>query len=354
LEQLAQVVDYTGASVLILEDGVLQIVGHRGSIPQEALAQLRFPLEDMEEFRTAMLRREPLIIDDAQGETPLAQGYRQVGEAYPDTAFSYVRAWLGIPLMVQERLIGVLSIDHRRPNVYTHRHAALALAIANQAAIAIENARLYEQARRLAVLEERQRLARGLHDSVSQALYSIGLGARTARELLDRDPAQAVEPVEYVLSLAEAGLAEMRALIFELRPDSLEKEGLVAALTRQAAALRARHGLEVQAEFCDEPTLPFEVKEALYRIAQEALNNTVKHAQAAKVGIRLDDCEGQITLEVRDDGVGFDPGVEHPGHLGLHSMRERAARLGAALEIQSGPGRGTLVRVCIPPSGERK
>jgi signal transduction histidine kinase len=301
-----------------------------------------------------MLRREPLIIDDAQGETPLTQGYRQVGEVYPDTAFSYVRAWLGIPLVVQERLIGVLSIDHRQPNVYTPRHAALALAIANQAAIAIENARLYGQARRLAVLEERQRLARGLHDSVSQALYSIGLGARTARALLDRDPAQAVEPVEYVLSLAEAGLAEMRALIFELRPDSLEKEGLVAALTRQAAALRARHGLEVQAEFCEEPTLPFEVKEALYRIAQEALNNTVKHAQATKVEIRLDDSEGGTTLKAQDDGVGFDPHAEYPGHLGLHSMCERAARLGGTLEIQSGPGRGTLVRVCIPPSGERR
>jgi PAS domain S-box-containing protein len=351
LEQLAQVVDYSGASVLILEDGVLKNVGHRGPIPQEMQAQLRFPLEDLGEFRTAMLRREPFIIDDAQGKTPLAQGYRQVAEAYPDTDFSYVRAWLGIPLMVQERLIGVLSIGHRRPNVYTPRHAALALTIANQAAIAIENARLYEQAQRLAVLEERQRLARELHDSVSQALYGIGMGASTARELLARDPAQAAAPLDYVISLTEAGMAEMRALIFELRPDSLEKEGLVAALRNQAAALRARHGLEVQAEFCEEPALPFEVKEALYRIAQEALHNTVKHAQANVVEIRLDDCEGQITLEVQDDGVGFDPGAEYPGHLGLHSMRERAARLGGALEIESEAGRGTRLRACILTGG---
>ncbi len=354
LEQLAQIVDYSGASVLILEDGVLKNLGHRGPIPQEIQEQLRFPLDDLGEFKTAMLQREPFIIDDAQGETPLTKGYRQAAQAYPDADFGCVRAWMGIPLMVQERLIGVLSIAHCRPNVYTPRHAALALTIANQAAIAIENARLYEQAGRLAALEERQRLARELHDSVSQALYGIGLGARTARALLERDPAQAVEPLEYVLSLAKAGLTEMRALIFELRPDSLEKEGLAAALARQAAALRARHGLRVQTWFCQEPALPFELKEACYRIAQEALNNTVKHAQASQVEIRLDDCEGQITLQVRDDGVGFDPQAEYPGHLGLHSMRERAARMGAALEIQSGPGRGALVRVCIAPPSARK
>jgi PAS domain S-box-containing protein len=354
LEQLQQVVDYAGASVLILEGDELRSMGHRGPIPQEIATQLRFPLEEVGEFWSAMLRREPVVIDDVRGETPQTQGYRQVMRAHPEATLDHVCAWMGVPLMVRKRLIGALSIDHREPNVYTPRHAALALAIANQAAIAIENARLYERARRLAVLEERQRLARELHDSVSQALYGIGLGARTAWALLDRDLAAAdlksalVEPLEYVLSLANAGLTEMRALIFELRPDSLEKEGLVVALTRQAAALRARHNLEVHTEFCEEPALSFEMKETLYRIAQEALNNAVKHAQASRVEIWLDDCENEIALEVRDDGIGFDPQAEYPGHLGLRSMRERAARLGGALEIESAPGRGTLLRVHIP------
>jgi signal transduction histidine kinase len=259
--------------------------------------------------------------------------------------------------MVQERVRGWLSIEHQQPNAYTPRHATLALAIANQAAIAIENARLHEQARRLAVLEERQRIARDLHDSVSQALYGIGLGARTARTLLDRSPGDKstlVEPLEYVLAQADAGLAEMRALIFELRPGSLEKEGLVSALAKQAAALRARYKLEVQTKFCQEPTLPFEVKEALYRIAQEALNNTVKHAQASRVEIRLGDLAETVVLQIQDNGVGFDPHVEYPGHLGLHSMRERAARLGATLEIQSELGHGALVQIRIPSSNARK
>ncbi|HEX9133734.1 MAG TPA: sensor histidine kinase [Ktedonobacteraceae bacterium] len=201
----------------------------------------------------------------------------------------------------------------------------------NQAAVALENARLYEQAQELAALEERQRLARELHDSVSQALYGITLGTHTARTLLERDPGKVAEPLDYVLSQAEAALTEMRALIFELRPESLETEGLVAALSRQAAALRARHEIEVSTEFCEEPDLPLKVKEGLYRVAQEALHNTAKHARANKVNLRMHvDTEG-ILLEVRDNGVGFDTTRSFPGHLGLHSMRERVARLGGTL-----------------------
>jgi signal transduction histidine kinase len=253
-----------------------------------------------------------------------------------------------VPLAIHERSIGWLSLEDRHPGVYTARHAALAQTVANQAAVAIENARLYEQAQRLAVLDERQRLARELHDSVSQALYGIGLGAHTARTLLDRDPSKVAEPLDYVLSLADAGLAEMRALIFELRPDALEKEGLVAALTRQAAALRARHSLEVHTQFMDEPTLSLEAKEALYRIAQESLNNIAKHAQASQVDIRLAPGDGAVVLEVQDDGGGFDPFQEHPGHMGLFSMRERAERLGGTLTIESTPEEGTRVRARIP------
>jgi signal transduction histidine kinase len=266
---------------------------------------------------------------------------------------AYVRTWVGVPLMVRERLIGWLSLHHGEREAYAQHQVALAQTIANQAATAIENARLYAQARRLAALEERQKLARELHDSVSQVLYGVGLGARTASALLERAAitpelkASLAEPLEYVLSLAEAGLAEMRALIFELRPDSLEREGLVAALTRQAAALRARHNLEVHTDFCEEPILSFEEKEALYRIAQEALNNIVKHAQARRVDIRLGVSQGEIELELTDDGVGFDPRAEYAGHMGLNSMRERAAQIGGILAIESKAGQGVVVRVRI-------
>jgi signal transduction histidine kinase len=203
--------------------------------------------------------------------------------------------------------------------------------------------KIYEQAQRLATLEERQRLARELHDSLSQVLYGIALGAHTALTLLDRDRGRVVEALDYVLSLADAGLTEMRALIFELRPESLKLEGLVTALSKQAAAIRARRGLEVEADLCPEPEVAFEIKEALYRIAQEALHNAVKHAQASRLTLSLRSVDHHLILEVTDDGVGFDPAVTYPGHLGLRSMAERAARLNGHLQIHSQPG-GTRVR----------
>jgi signal transduction histidine kinase len=143
----------------------------------------------------------------------------------------------------------------------------------------------------------------------------------------------------------------MRALIFELRPDSLKEEGLVVALTKHAESLRARHQLDVQIDLGAEPDLALEIKEGLYRIAQEALHNIVKHARAHTVALRL--CAPtphapELALDIRDDGVGFDPDGAFPGHLGLRSMRERVARLGGTLLIDSAPGRGTLIQVRVP------
>ena len=292
---------------------------------------------------------EPIVIDDVRSDAPLARAYRQmVGEERLRREFRHIRSWLGVPLILMGQPIGLLAISHNEPGHYTERHVELARTIATQAAIAIENARLYEQAQSAAALEERQRLARELHDSVSQALYGITLGSDAALTLLERDPTRVAGPLEYVRSLAEAGLAEMRALLFELRPEALENEGLVAALEKQAAALRARHEIEVHTALCDEPDEPLWVKDALYRIALEALHNTIKHARAENVGLLLEQETERIMLEVRDDGIGFDPSVSFPGHLGLESMRERAERLGGTLEVESRPGNGTRILVQIP------
>ena len=162
------------------------------------------------------------------------------------------------------------------------------------------------------------------------------------------EPQQAKASLDYVIGLAEAGLAEMRALLFELRPESLEAEGLVVALTKQVAVLQSRYKLSVEADLRDEPELPMEIKHALYRIAQEALHNIVKHARASAVILRLTSHERETILEVRDDGRGFDPTKAFPGHLGLHSMRERIARVGGVFAIESTPGQGTAIRVRIP------
>jgi PAS domain S-box-containing protein len=207
---------------------------------------------------------------------------------------------------------------------------------------------LYVQAQHLAALEERQRLARELHDSLSQALYGIALGTHTAVTYLDNNRDKVASALEYVLGLADGALIEMRALILELRPEYLEKEGLVGAITRQTAAVQARHGLAVTADLCGEPETSPEVKETLYRIAQEALHNAVRHAQARRLDLRLLCDGGEFRLDICDDGLGFDPNGDYPGHHGLRSMRERAARLGGSLIIHSAPGSGTRIRVCVP------
>jgi signal transduction histidine kinase len=253
-----------------------------------------------------------------------------------------------VPLVHRNRAIGVLNVFYPRGRQPGEREIAYLAAIADHAAVVAESARVFADAREKAVLEERQRLARELHDSVSQALYGIALGARTARALVDREPSQAIEPLDYVLSLAEAALTEMRALIFELRPETLESEGLVAALTKQIESAQARHGLEVKADMGEEPALPYEAKEALYRIAQEALNNVVKHARARRIDLHLSSSAHGTILEVGDDGVGFASNGAVPGHLGLQSMRERAARVGGELDVESAPARGTRVRARIP------
>lgn len=353
LDQLKMVADYTGSSFSILEGEDLVLVENRGPAPLDQVLQLHFPIKTMGIIWEMLSRREPVIIPDVQDDSLLTYAFRTWMGKHLKTPFGYIRAWMAIPLSHKEQVIGMLTLSSREPNYYTPRHASLVLAIANQAAVAFVNARLYEQAQELAALEERQRLARELHDSVSQALYGITLGTHTARTLLKRDPSKVAEPLDYVLSQAEAALTEMRALIFELRPESLETEGLVVALSRQGAALHARHEIEVSTELCDEPDLPLKVKQELYRVAQEALHNTVKHARAKKVNLHMRwETEG-LLLEVRDDGVGFDATDAFPGHLGLHSMRERIARLRGTLKIESTPGQGTCIRAHLPASTRR-
>jgi len=348
LDQLRMIADYTGSSFSILEAEEFVLVENRGPAPLDQVLQLHIPIKRMGIIWEMFMRREPVIIPDVQVDFPLAQAFRTMMDKHLNATFGYIRSWMAVPLSHKEQIIGMLTLSSSEPDYYSPRHASLALAIANQAAVALANARLYEQAQELAALEERQRLARELHDSVSQALYGIILGTHTARTLLQRDPSKVAEPLDYVLSQAEAALTEMRALIFELRPESLETEGLIAAMSRQAAALNARHDIVVTTELCDEPDLPFKTKEELYRVIQEALHNTVKHARAKKVNISLIWEIDRLLVEVCDDGIGFDTSQSFPGHLGLHTMQERISRLSGTLRIESTKGKGTCICAQIP------
>ena len=349
LDQLRTVINYCGASICIIKSGEATVVDCRGGQPMELALRHRFSLHQADQMMEILKRREPIIISDLQDEIPLNETWQcMVGTLPKPNVDCRYASLIAVPLMPKEQVIGILTLTAQEPHYFTPHHAALVLAFANQAAIALENAQLYEQAHEWAAMEERQRLARELHDSVSQALYGIALGAHTARMLLDRDPHQVAEPLNYVLTLAEAALVEMRALIFELRPESLEREGLVGALAQQAAVVQARYRLVVSTFFCEEPAQPLKIKHELYRVAQEALQNTVMHARANTVELRLSETEAQLVLEVCDDGVGFDPGGSFPGHLGLQSMRERVTALGGSFQIQSAVGAGTCIHARIP------
>jgi signal transduction histidine kinase len=248
--------------------------------------------------------------------------------------------------MVKGAPIGYFGVANDTPHCFTDKQVTIAKAFADHASVAIENARLYEQAHALAVLEERQRLARDLHDSVAQAMYGVALGAKAARKYLDKD-VEAIEPMDYVISLAAAGLAEMRALIFDLHPGAIAEEGIVNAVKRQVTAAEARHGLSVDFNAV-EPEADLKAKEAVYSVVREALHNVVKHAQASTVAVAIEAVDGSLNFSVIDDGIGFDPAATGPGHMGLQSMRERIERMGGTISIDSEQGHGSKVAGSLP------
>jgi signal transduction histidine kinase len=225
-------------------------------------------------------------------------------------------------------------------------------AIAGQAASAAQVSRLVAAAQGQIAGEERHRLSRELHDSLSQALYGIVLGAKSAQKRLATDPAHLAEPLDYIVDLAEAALADMRRLVLELRPESLEKEGLIVALSQCANGINSRYGLDISRQLPHEPDLPRDLKLLAYRIVQEALHNVVKHGHAEHAALRVEVENGCLAIDVTDDGEGFDPNASFAGHFGLDSMRERVKARGGEINIESSPGHGTAVRVRVPIADE--
>lgn len=295
--------------------------------------------------RTKYFADEPMIVRNAPLHVYATPGLEPMRELVAGAAWDTVAI---VPVQSQGHHMGTVNAYYPAGAEPSPDDLTFLRAAADQAAVAARNARLLVEAQGRAGMEERQRLARELHDSVSQALYGIALGARTARTLSEQRPDQLTEPLDYVLSLAEVAMAEMRSLIFELRPESLATEGLIAALDKRAEVLRARHQLVVRADLGGEPDIPLRLKETLYRIAQEALHNAVKHAQAGQVSLRLTLADGKVELEIVDDGVGFESSSPRPGHIGMQSMAERAATHGGTVDVHSQIGQGTTVRAVLP------
>ncbi|HRP46965.1 MAG TPA: histidine kinase [Trueperaceae bacterium] len=255
---------------------------------------------------------------------------------------------LALPLRARDRVVGVLTATAQAGSGWDEENLRWVGGLAAQAAVALENNRLYELARDEAAEDERRHLARELHDSVSQAIYSVVLTAHAAERHLEEDVEAVRRGLAGVIELSEAALAEMRALIFELRPEALAEVGLMGALHRQLDGLELRHELRAVRRLGQEPDMPFTTKQVVLRVAQEALHNVVKHASATTVTVSARHENQVLHLEVADDGVGFDTQVAYPGHLGLTSMHERITALGGTLSISSTLGVGTSVNVRVP------
>lgn len=323
-------------------------------LPAAYADQLQFAVE-RSFLGQALLHRQPVVI----ANLPTAITTADIDLDPRRRAFlaEHYQTLLAIPLLRQghrgrgDEVYGGLALYYRTEQQFSDEEITLAVAFGAQAALAIENARLYQQVEQMAVTAERERLARELHDSVTQLLYSLTLLAEGWRRLARMGQLTEVEePLAELGQLGQQALKEMRLLVYELRPPNLEKEGLLGVLHQRLSAVEQRAGVTTRLitdAMIEE--LPAPLEECLYRIAYEALNNALKHAAATEVKLYLALNSGNVTLEVVDNGCGFHfHPQQNSGGLGLVSMRERAAKLGGMLEVISAPGQGTKILATLP------
>lgn len=257
---------------------------------------------------------------------------------------------LALPLKIRNQTEYGLILYYAEQRHFASEDLQVALSFADQSALAIESRLLRQQVKQIAIAEERNRLARDLHDSVTQQLYSISLVAEGLRRL-DKVKHHDImeEHLANVGNIATQALREMRLLIYELRPDMLEKEGLIGALHHRLATVEQRSGMHTRVITDTLTVLPSSVEEVLFRIAQEALNNIVKHADATSITLSTSTQNAAFILEIQDDGRGFDPArIRHGGGMGLIMMQERATQIGGSVTIDTIPDEGTCVRITVP------
>src|SRR3954447_10892948 len=316
--------DGEGAFACFITSGMSdELIAAMGPLPRTH-GMLGAMLDTPESHRTDDIRRDPRF----RGWWP---------RAHP-----LMRSFLGVPIVARGEVIGALYLTEKEEaEDFSAADQKLIELLAAHAAIAIENARLYERSRELSIVEERNRLARELHDSVTQQLFGVALAAESASTLLERDRDAAAAELRRVSDLARGAMEELRAVVFELRPGSLEAEGLGTVLRKHVEVLRRVSGQAIDLRIGDVPRLPGAEAAQVLRIAQEALGNAVRHSRAGRIKVKLD---GRV-LVVADDGRGFDKSAVRGRRLGLTSMAERATELGATLRVDSAPGQGTTIRL---------
>ena len=298
-------------------------------------------------LRQAMVSRQPVPVPDVgvallSGGDLVLDAERWARAGYWANVY---RALLAVPIAMQDQVYGGMLLYYGQPRSFSEEDIELAVLFGEQAALAVENARLREQVERAATTAERSRLARELHDAVTQTPFSASLIAEALPRVWDEHPDEGLRGLDELRQLTRGALAEMRTLLLELRPAALTEKPLGQLLRHLTEAMTSRTRVPISLTVEGNSLLPADQQIALYRISQEALNNMAKHAGASQVSVELRCSPGPVTLCVADDGIGFDPGQVRPDRFGMGVMRERAEGIGALLDVRSQPGQGTRVMV---------
>jgi PAS domain S-box-containing protein len=358
LDQMGMIIEYTHAALFGLEELTLVALAVRGSQRLTEALPFHIQLPEAATLATLFNGQRAQRIANVWSDDPAALLIRSLLRGRAASLLDGVQAWLWLPLAIEENIIGAIVMARAEPDSFTAHQADLALTVANQAAITLANAQLYQQAQTVATLHERQRLAQNLHDAVNQSLFSASLIAEVLPRLWQRDPEAGRQSLEDLRRLTRGAMAEMRGLLAELRPLVLTDSDLGDLLRQLGDALTGRTNIPVQVSVKGhEPgsgALPADVQVAFYRVCQESLINIAKHAGASQVKIVLQYEVGMVALQIADNGRGFDPALIPSGHYGLSIMRERAKAIGAELTVDGRPAQGTeiVMRWTEPPEEE--
>ncbi len=347
LDTVKRVTPYDGANVLFIESDLVHVVRQRGyhekGVEEDWLKQ-PIPLARLAALQRMMDMGTPLATPNTINSS--------IGFSFPGS--NWINSNVIAPIRLKDKTLGFLSLDSATPGFFTQNHAEQLQVFADQAAIAIQNARLYDRAKRAAVLEERSRLANELHDTISQTLWSVSLIAERLPVLWEVNRDEGKRSLASLHELAQGALAEMRSLLLELRPSALMDAKLGDLIHQLANIFATRTGLIFSVTLHNQDPLPPHVQVVLYRVVQECINNITRHASASRVEINFNSHAGQVELTIQDNGRGFDPSNIAPGHLGLSIMQDRVQSIGATLETTSAKMEGTLIRVVWTASLEEK
>lgn len=346
LDQLHVLVKYSHAFRFTLEDSNLIVVAVRGINRLEKSVPFCIHKNGKQMLETLFKGYHPVRISDLWSDEPFAKFTRTLLANYSDVLLEGVQSWLWVPLGIKNQINGGFGIAHSERNYFSIQNADLAMTIANMASVALINAELYKHAQELAAFQERQHLAQNLHDAVNQSLFSAGLIAEVLPRLWEIDLVETRHSLEDLRRLIRGAMAEMRALLAELRPTTLTDSELGELLLLLGNAFTGRTNIPVDITVKGDGRFPAETQVAIYRICQEALNNISKHAKASRVEIEMNHNPLGLELHIRDNGCGFEiTDSISSSHYGVIMMKERAEAVGAKMMITSRPNHGTEITI---------